>query len=74
MFRQLPLLPVLTALAAAAAASVWTKFLGFGPFPTLVLSAILFFGIYALALTLWKEPMTLEVEKQVTDKLLHRRS
>ena len=74
MFRQLPLLPVLTALAAAAAASVWTKFLGFGPFLTLVLSAILFFGIYALALTLWKEPMTLEVEKQVTDKLLHRRS
>ena len=73
MFRSIPYIPILTALAASVAASFWTKLLGLSPFITLVISAVLFFGIYALILTLWKEPMTAEVEKQISQKLFRRK-
>ena len=50
---------------AAAAASIWILFLHKGVFLTLVLTALIFFGIYYFVLRVQREPMISEIEKSV---------
>lgn len=48
--------------AIAAAASFWIRYLQFSPFIGLVISAILFFGVYAVTLHIGKDPFVMEME------------
>lgn len=63
---------ILIALVFGTLGSVWFKLLGFGNFITLFISAILFFGIYALVLSLAKEPLVLEIEGQVFGRIMNK--
>ena len=63
---------ILVACAIGSLGSLWIKSFGFGFFLTLLISAILFFGIYFMILTLMKEKLVLELEKQVIGKVLNR--
>lgn len=57
---KLGLLGISTAIAAAA--SFWIGNLQLSPFVTLVFSAILFFGVYAVTLHIGKDPFVMEME------------
>lgn len=56
---------ILVALVLAVIGCSWVKLLSIGTFASLLLSAILFFGIYLLMLTIFKEPLVRELEGQV---------
>lgn len=60
---------ILLALAAGVAACLWVKFMQWGTFVTLVVSAVLFFGMYFLVLILRKEPLVRDIEGQILGKL-----
>ena len=70
-YREVHYLPIIIGVLLGGAASIWVKSLSWTEFPTLTLSAILFFSVYAIVLTLAKEPMTIEVEKYMLRKLRH---
>lgn len=70
-YRAVHYLPIIIGVLLGGAASIWVKSLSWTEFPTLTLSAILFFSVYAIVLTLAKEPMTIEVEKYMLRKLRH---
>lgn len=53
----------LTSTAAASLLSVWILTLHAGVFPTLVMTALCFFGVYYLILRILKEPMIAEIER-----------
>ena len=77
-YRQIQYLPILIACVLSVAASLWVKLLPldslpFGDFITLVISAILFFAVYLLALTFFKEKLVLELENQMLRKLKHKK-
>lgn len=72
MYKNLPYKSVLVACAIGSLGSLWIKSFGFGFFLALLISAILFFGIYFVILTLMKEKLVLELEKQVIGKVLNR--
>ena len=68
--RQIKYGTVMAALAlAGTVAAITTKQLNTGVFFTLCISAILFFGAYAIMLFVAKEPMTLEIVNQVLVKI-----
>lgn len=69
IFKSIPYLKILFATMCGMTASVWVSFFDFGVFQTLLVSAICFFGCYIFLLTLTKESLVLELEKQVIDKL-----
>lgn len=63
------------AIALGTAGSLWVSWLGLGNFITLVISAILFFGIYGGYLLLRKEEQVIEIGDQVVGlvrKALHK--
>ena len=69
LFRDYRWIRLATALLLSVIASIWIKFLQLGCFPTLLLSAILFFGIY-IAFVLWqKEETVTDVWEQVRKKI-----
>lgn len=68
MFRSIHYGLIITATAISTAVSATTKLLSWHPFFILVLSAVLYFGIYLLVLTIGKEPLVIELE----DKFLGR--
>ena len=67
--RQIKYGVVMAALALAGTVAITTKQLNTSVFFTLCISAILFFGVYAIMLFLAKEPMTLEIVNQVLAKI-----
>lgn len=71
-YQSIRYVPVLGALLLGSAASVWVKGLHMGNFTALMISAILFFGIYGIVLTIWKEPLVLEIEGQVFRKIVKK--
>lgn len=71
-YQSIRYVPVLTALLLGSAASVWVKGLHLGNFTALVISGTLFFGIYGIVLTMWKEPLVLEIERQVLGKMIKK--
>ena len=63
-FRKIPYLKILIALFGGCAASVWVLFVNFGNFLSLLISAILFFGVYYVLLLIQKETLTRELTGQ----------
>ncbi len=72
-YKQIRYLPILLGLVLGSVTSFGIKFLNLSNFFTLVISAILFFGFYGLILTIMKEPMTIEVEQQLLQKLKRKK-
>lgn len=64
-FKRINYFRIGFALILGCVASLWVKMLNFGNFLTLVISAVLFFGIYGLFLLLTKEPLVVEIFNQV---------
>ena len=60
-FKQIHYIKIAIALVLGSMASLWVKLLGLGNFITLVISAVLFFGAYALVLLAFKEEMVIEI-------------
>ena len=74
IFRELPYGKVVVALGLASLASLWTKRLSVHAFIILVISVVLFMGIYALFLFITKEPMMQEIVATLKNKLKRSRS
>ncbi|MCD8378874.1 MAG: hypothetical protein LUC95_00790 [Lachnospiraceae bacterium] len=71
-FRWIAYWKILLGLAAGAACSYWFVRFGFGNFLTLLVTACLFFGAYGLVLFITREKLTLEILRQVVEKVLGR--
>lgn len=65
-------LPIVIGLAISALFSMPIKLLGLSSFFTLLLSAIVFFGIYLVVLTVAKEKLVNEIEFQILEKILKK--
>lgn len=63
---------IIIAILASAASSFWVLFLHLGNFMTLLISAMLFFGIYLIILLILKEDLTYEIVLQVLNKIKNR--
>ena len=61
---------IVIALILATAASLWIKMLGLGLFLTLVISAVLFFGVYGVYLLIRKEEMIVEIWDMIVGKVI----
>lgn len=61
------------ALVLGTVASLWVKMLGLGSFLTLVISAVLFFGVYGVYLLVRKEEMIVEIWNMVVGKLVKKK-
>lgn len=70
IFKNLPYIRIIVALCLSSMISIWAKSLGIGYFSILLISAILFFGVYGLYLLIRKEELIVEVFDQVCSKLL----
>ena len=64
-FKQIHFIKIMIALVLGSLASLWLKGLDWGNFVTLVISAILFFGVYGVTLLIFKEEMILEIFEMV---------
>lgn len=65
-------LPIVIGLAISALFSMPIKLLGLSSFFTLLLSAIVFFGVYLVVLTVAKEKLVNEIEFQILEKILKK--
>lgn len=65
-------LPIVIGLAISALFSMPIKLLGLSSFFTLLLSAIVFLGIYLVVLTVAKEKLVNEIEFQILEKILKK--
>lgn len=72
IFKSVHYLKIVFALVISSIASLWVKSLEFGNFLTLLIAAILFFGIYGLSLLLAKEDLVVEVFNQMIGKISGR--
>lgn len=66
IFEQVPFIKILLGVVCGIVASVWVMFAGLGIFLTLVVSAVCFFGMYAIVLILTKDAIALEAFKLIT--------
>ena len=57
---------IVVAILLGTVASLWVKVLGFGYFLTLIISAILFFGVYGSYLLVRKEEMAIEILEMIS--------
>ena len=64
------LIAIATILSTGVA--LLTKMLSWHPFFILVVSAIIFFGIYALVLTVGRDPLVLELEDKFLGRFLKK--
>ena len=68
-YKQVHCVPIVLGIVLGSLASLWTKMLGWHEFFTLALSAVIFFTVYGAVLIIAKEPLTVEIMKQVFGKL-----
>lgn len=68
-YKQIRYASILLATFVSSVLAVLIKSLHLGNFITLCLSAVIFFGVYLLLLTVTKEPLVLEIEKQTLEKI-----
>lgn len=61
---------IIIAITIASVLSIWLNRLDISNFLILVISAMMYFGIYFLILLLWKEPLTTEIWNGVLDKCI----
>lgn len=65
---------IVVAVIFSVVGSVWIKKLLCGTFVTLLVSGILFFGLYLLVLTMEREKLIIEIENQVLDIIKKKRN
>ena len=63
---------ILAAIAAGSLGSVWVLWLGLGSFLTLLISSVIFFGLYGVTLLILKEKLVNEIFEQVIGKIKKR--
>lgn len=63
-YRKIRYELIFLALMGGTIASLWVRLLSLGTFFTLVVTAILFFGVYGVILLLGKEPLTCDLVQQ----------
>ena len=68
-FKEIQYIKLFTALLFGGLMSVWVPALHLNSFFTLLISAVLFFGVYGALLTLFKEPLSIEIIQQLLGKL-----
>lgn len=61
LFSDIRFFKIALALLSAVIAAVWTLFVGWSNIVTLFVSALLFFGVYAIVLLLTKEPFVISL-------------
>lgn len=71
-FKSIHYGKILSALILGSGASLWVKILGWGSFPTLLVSAVLFFSVYGAVLLLQREELIVEIFSQVFGKMIHK--
>ena len=71
-FSDIKYLKIILAIIIASLASFWVTALNLHVFITLVISAILFFGVYGLVLIIMKEKLVVEILTQIFSKLKHK--
>ena len=71
-FSDIKYLKIILAIILASLASFWVTALNLHVFITLVISAILFFGVYGLVLIIMKEKLVIEILTQIFSKLKHK--
>jgi hypothetical protein len=69
IFKSTPYHKIALATVCGSLAAVWVKDMGVGVFLTLVISAILFFGVYGIVVTVAKDPLVRDLEGQLLDKI-----
>lgn len=67
-FKKIPAVTILVALLIAIAISIWTKFLGWGSFKTLLVSALLYYVAYYVTLLVAKVPIAIEMKNIVLSR------
>lgn len=72
IIKQVRWCNVFTALVIGVIASLWVLKLEINNFFVLVISACLFFGGYGVALLIMKEPIIMDVLKQITEPLANK--
>lgn len=79
VYRKFHIFSVILAIILGSIASYGIKFMSFSPslrinsFCILALSSIVFFGIYGIILTIRKEPMVIDLEKQMLNRVMKRK-
>ena len=71
-FRQIQYFRILIALVLGSAASLWVKTLELGNFLTLIISSVLFFGVYGIFLLLRRDEMIVEIWNTVINKVFKK--
>lgn len=71
-YRQVHYITIMFSVLVAGSLSVLVKKIQCGNFMTLCTSVMIFFGVYFLILTILKEPLVIEAEKQVFGRYLKR--
>ena len=71
-FSDIKYLKIILAIIIASLASFWVTALNLHVFITLVISAILFVGVYGLVLIIMKEKLVIEILTQIFSKLKHK--
>lgn len=69
LFREIKYYKIIIAVIVSSFISFWTVEFGFGVFITLVISAVLFFGIYGIILLALKEQLTTEIFNQLIKRI-----
>ncbi|WP_243167143.1 flippase [Acetobacterium malicum] len=72
IYLEVNYISIIIALLLGTAGSIWCKSMGMSYFMTLLVSSVLFFGIYTLVLTIAKEPLVIEIEGQVFGKIIKK--
>ena len=73
MLKSIQYWKIIIGLVISSAASVWLINKGLGNFVTLLITAVIFFTVYLVILTLTKEKMTIELEDQILRKFKIRK-
>ena len=68
-FKKVRYMHIVIALLLGSFASLWVKLLQVGNFLILLFSASLFFGIYVMFLLITREPLIVEIFRQIIKKI-----
>ncbi len=71
-FKAIAYWKITMALVLGALASLWIIKIGFGNFLTLLITTVLFFGVYGLVLLVTKEQLVMELMNQFIQKIKRR--
>lgn len=72
MYINLPYKYVFVAIAISSIGSIWVKFVNLGVFLSLIISAIIFFSLYLICLSMMKEPFVISMELQLSTRIKRR--